>query len=60
MLHSVVNVVNDLTERVQVYEEQQWEQSISLVDPTFDGDLCCAVVCHIRTEFLIKESVVEP
>lgn len=40
LLHSIDSLVNDLTEWVQTDPEQQLGHSISLVDPTLDGDLC--------------------
>lgn len=39
MLQSVASLINELAEETQAYAEQKWEQSISLVNPTLDGDL---------------------
>lgn len=39
MLQSVASLINELAEGTQAYAEQKWEQSISLVKPTLDGDL---------------------
>uniref|UniRef100_A0A3Q0S6V8 Neurexin 2 n=1 Tax=Amphilophus citrinellus TaxID=61819 RepID=A0A3Q0S6V8_AMPCI len=34
------SLVSDLAEGIQAHAEQQWGQSISLVNPAFDDDLC--------------------